>query len=188
VLGRISSSVATNSNGLCTVTVGAAVTGVEGVAVTGLANENVGRMVSAGVTELVNENVGRESSVGRGTAVVVGEIVGITGTEVVGRDVGVLGIFPDEHPNKIIEPNRQTIDLKNRRFISNLSYKDKGYKLIGLWTWFGFHQFLYWGWQVPVSYRSYNVFRDRWYDVRGQIPSRECRIHNRWRSFRLRSR
>ena len=95
---------ATNSNGLCTLIVEVGI-GVAGV----VENENVG---STDGSTVPNEMVGRNAVVGNGTAVVVGKIVGITGTEVAGSEVCVLGILPDEHPNKITATNRQTMNLE----------------------------------------------------------------------------
>jgi hypothetical protein len=75
---------------------------VVGMTAAGVENENVGRARIDGST-VPNETVGRKAIVDTGTAVVVGEMVGMIGTEVevAGREVGVLGITPDEHPNKI---------------------------------------------------------------------------------------
>jgi hypothetical protein len=75
------------------------------MAVPGVGNEKVGRTLIDG-SAVANGTVERKAMVGKGTAVVVGGTVGVTRTEVAGREVGVSGIFSDAHPNKITVPNR----------------------------------------------------------------------------------
>ena len=72
----ISSSVATNSNGLSPLSVEVA---IGGVAVAGVENENVGSALMDG-SAVTNETVGRKEMVGSGAAVVVGAMVEVAGT------------------------------------------------------------------------------------------------------------
>jgi len=91
--GTISSSVATNSNGLSTLIIGAAVTGLKGVVVTGLPNGNVG------------------STSIDGSTVAVGAKVGIVGAAVAGGEVEVLGMLWGAQAAKSVIPNKRNMNL-----------------------------------------------------------------------------
>lgn len=110
--GRISSNVATNSNGLSPVIVEVAI-GVLIVVlvISGVTNENVGS--TDGSIVATNENVGRRATVDKGAAVAVGAMVDVAGTEVVGNEVGVLGMLWGAQAANSVNPNKRTMNLQS---------------------------------------------------------------------------